>query len=305
MPQTLYLRGNFPLILFIEETQLKLPAAVRVVIEELGENLYITYVEQQPVYGFELCAYTVDTSGVQTIIIQSSGANIVFNTAWFNPDASLLVPGIDNTIEFSDCVISNLSINTTGRNALHFERQSMLNSVNANLSMTLLTGLKVRGRTTNKIDARNHSVVQISVCLAKDCKRTFSFNKDTTSMIAVTCSTRGSREVLEDRELWSISDMLDSIVPVDETADTTYDVNMMDCEQSDSGGGAAAAAQSQASRPTCAVCREASPEMLLIPCNHVCLCPHCAGAFHNRNIQLCPVCRASVEKVTRVYISCS
>ena len=49
----------------------------------------------------------------------------------------------------------------------------------------------------------------------------------------------------------------------------------------------------------CCVCKSNDKTSLLIPCGHKCLCEQCAKRFHRG--ARCPLCRAAVQSVQRVY----
>ena len=293
MTRKLHLVGNFPLILFVQSNCLLVPRALQLDLIYSNDVLTITCHGQQPNMGFELCEYKLNLNELERIVLESRNAHVVFQQATLASDAHIHMIGPHNTVEFWECFAENLVIDSSAENTLKFDRQPLLNSVDASLSHTLLTGLKVRGRSSNVIAARQHSAVELSVGLAKDNSRMFSFSKDDSSMIAVTCSARGAREVVEDSELWSISDTLESIVPTGSNA-SRY---LMDWTET--------ATPSTDTTPNCAVCLSARPEMLVQPCNHLCLCQSCARNLCERNIEACPMCRGSVGALTQVWISCS
>jgi hypothetical protein len=55
--------------------------------------------------------------------------------------------------------------------------------------------------------------------------------------------------------------------------------------------------------PTCVVCEENPPGVLLEPCGHVNICSTCFSADENRGaFRLCPTCRAEVTRGLRAYI---
>lgn len=212
MIDTLHICGTFPLVVFVESNAIRLARAHRIVAATIDTQLYITFVEEHPSFGYETHGYEYDLSGLTCVVLRSSQTYVVFNRASFAQTAHLNVVGAGNTVEFWSCCMSNLYIDSYAKTELRFDQQPLLDSVSAHLQHTLVTGLKVRGAAMNSIDARDNSAVQLSVGLAKDCRRTFDFRKDNSSMISVVCSHRGSREVLEDRELWSITDGLEGIV---------------------------------------------------------------------------------------------
>ncbi len=54
---------------------------------------------------------------------------------------------------------------------------------------------------------------------------------------------------------------------------------------------------------TCAVCLDAPKECALQPCGHACVCAACAAALLARpGGGACPLCRAVVTSVARVYL---
>jgi len=48
----------------------------------------------------------------------------------------------------------------------------------------------------------------------------------------------------------------------------------------------------------CKVCIEEITNALLEPCNHLCVCEGCANRLTN-----CPICRAKIENVKKIFIS--
>lgn len=291
--KTLNLRGNFPLVFYLENDGFKLPAALAIDIYycEYTSSLNITYCEQISSCGFELLDYRYELSGLEKICLECSESTVVFQTLSFSQNTHLDVLGHNNTVKLINCALSHLTLTTSRQNSIQFDQQPVFNSIDATLWGTLITGLKVRGKLRNTFKARHHSAIELSIGLSKENRRTFSFEKDNTSLITVKCSQRGSREVVEESELWSISGCLDSIVPVNELP--SYELDMP-FESLDS-----------KSRPSCAVCFCALPEMLIEPCKHLCLCPHCANDIHGRNMRTCPICRSNIDRVTQVIVSCS
>ena len=49
----------------------------------------------------------------------------------------------------------------------------------------------------------------------------------------------------------------------------------------------------------CVFCLSRRPVMALLPCGHVCVCEQCAPLVGDK---ACPLCRAAVERVARVYL---
>lgn len=50
----------------------------------------------------------------------------------------------------------------------------------------------------------------------------------------------------------------------------------------------------------CVVCLESPAQVAVIPCGHVCVCTECA-----QQQELCPICRAAVERMLRLFFSAS
>ena len=48
--------------------------------------------------------------------------------------------------------------------------------------------------------------------------------------------------------------------------------------------------------PACVVCFRSERLLVLTPCGHVCVCEDCA-----HDLEVCPMCRAGVEQIYRVY----
>ena len=51
-----------------------------------------------------------------------------------------------------------------------------------------------------------------------------------------------------------------------------------------------------AANSECVVCLDGRRECVFVPCGHVATCEQCSGTLVN-----CPICRASIERVVRVY----
>ena len=62
---------------------------------------------------------------------------------------------------------------------------------------------------------------------------------------------------------------------------------------------AAKARAEKAATNECAICMDASCDVALVPCGHVCCCEGCA-----RQLKECPSCRVDVEGTSRVYLAC-
>lgn len=50
---------------------------------------------------------------------------------------------------------------------------------------------------------------------------------------------------------------------------------------------------------SCVVCLDSAISHILLPCAHMCLCSDCAALISGKQ---CPICRAVVDNVTRVYV---
>jgi hypothetical protein len=53
--------------------------------------------------------------------------------------------------------------------------------------------------------------------------------------------------------------------------------------------------------PECCLCLSASPEMVVLPCLHFCLCSDCASTMMASKTPTCPKCRGPVESIKRLY----
>lgn len=51
----------------------------------------------------------------------------------------------------------------------------------------------------------------------------------------------------------------------------------------------------------CVVCEDAKKEVMLMPCNHMCLCKTCANRCLFKTIKECPMCRAKIEDSKEVF----
>jgi hypothetical protein len=51
--------------------------------------------------------------------------------------------------------------------------------------------------------------------------------------------------------------------------------------------------------PRCCICMDRQPDMLIRPCNHLCLCQICSAALLRR----CPQCRVAIRTIERIYVS--
>lgn len=55
-------------------------------------------------------------------------------------------------------------------------------------------------------------------------------------------------------------------------------------------------------RAPCAVCLEAMPDRLVKPCNHLALCCKCAAQVKRERPPRCPLCRAVIVKIEKVFL---
>ncbi|UJR27863.1 hypothetical protein I4U23_009128 [Adineta vaga] len=53
----------------------------------------------------------------------------------------------------------------------------------------------------------------------------------------------------------------------------------------------------------CTVCLDRIRDTVLIPCGHICLCYSCADELHQRGTRQCPICRATIISINRVYLA--
>jgi hypothetical protein len=60
---------------------------------------------------------------------------------------------------------------------------------------------------------------------------------------------------------------------------------------------------SQNTLPNCIICDDGLVNMILLPCNHVCVCEGCCTALFESGHRNCPVCRAFIVSKNKVYIS--
>jgi len=56
----------------------------------------------------------------------------------------------------------------------------------------------------------------------------------------------------------------------------------------------------------CVVCMGEKAEYILLPCGHLCLCGDCKSGFRphgsgGSGLTACPKCRASIDKIQKVY----
>ena len=51
-------------------------------------------------------------------------------------------------------------------------------------------------------------------------------------------------------------------------------------------------------RLVCSICSDEKKEYMCTPCNHICLCLSCK----NKGFRKCPMCRADVERIAKVFI---
>lgn len=52
---------------------------------------------------------------------------------------------------------------------------------------------------------------------------------------------------------------------------------------------------------TCVICKDRKKNVLIIPCNHVCLCLSCYDELR-QNQNTCPICREIIQEMKRVYL---
>ena len=55
----------------------------------------------------------------------------------------------------------------------------------------------------------------------------------------------------------------------------------------------------------CVVCQVEKANVAVVPCGHVCLCQSCSNTYQNlrRGAKQCPICRGSMEKTMKIYLS--
>jgi Zinc finger, C3HC4 type (RING finger) len=58
-------------------------------------------------------------------------------------------------------------------------------------------------------------------------------------------------------------------------------------------------APSSSSIRRCVICMTCEPNMLLGPCNHLCICQNCGSS---PTIRTCPICRVAIQNRTVVYM---
>jgi len=51
----------------------------------------------------------------------------------------------------------------------------------------------------------------------------------------------------------------------------------------------------------CVVCEDGRKEVLLMPCNHMCLCKNCAESYLFKTMKDCPICRTPVKEFRAVF----
>ena len=63
------------------------------------------------------------------------------------------------------------------------------------------------------------------------------------------------------------------------------------------------APQPEAEESLCVVCMDAPPRCVVLPCMHMCTCEACTQQLVEQGAQSCPVCRAPIERIERVFTS--
>ncbi|CAF0897108.1 unnamed protein product [Adineta steineri] len=53
----------------------------------------------------------------------------------------------------------------------------------------------------------------------------------------------------------------------------------------------------------CTVCFDRKRDTVLIPCGHICLCYSCADELYQRGTRQCPICRATITSINKVYLA--
>jgi hypothetical protein len=56
------------------------------------------------------------------------------------------------------------------------------------------------------------------------------------------------------------------------------------------------------SNKLCSICEDAEIDVIYLPCGHISSCGKCAN-FIYQNHKICPVCRADIRKINKIYIS--
>ena len=52
-------------------------------------------------------------------------------------------------------------------------------------------------------------------------------------------------------------------------------------------------------KTSCCICLEKFPDIVLNPCNHLCLCQDCS---RQHQLKTCPICKTNIHQKIQVYI---
>ena len=273
--------------LVVERNRILVPRAMPMTMQiERDDSLSLVFSTPDPGFGWEMTNYEFDLSKYTEMTIRASAARVVFRSLLIET-LGLRLHGDNNQLDFVACDIRSLNLRSSGTNQILFDPACALHNLTASLRQTLLRGARVSGLDNNSIEAREGSVVQLTIALDLP-ERIFTFEKDDDSQVWVSCSeSGGAREVQQSRELWTISQSgLESICIAKQTPMLL------------------ASAAKPSGSAVCAVCRDSMPCVLIHPCEHACLCEICAARMEAAGLTSCPVCRGDIATLSRVYISC-
>lgn len=51
----------------------------------------------------------------------------------------------------------------------------------------------------------------------------------------------------------------------------------------------------------CIICQSDAKSILLVPCNHLCMCSECSKQLDSNGDRRCPICRKTIDKKIFVY----
>jgi len=272
-------------IVFARPEQISLSTAVKRGLKCTNTSFLCD--SQRPAYGFEQESMHFNWCPEQEATFKFSSSQFIFESMHFE-QLTLTVEGDNNYVSFNACTLGTLVLRISGcGNHVHAGNSEMC---------TVLTDIAPQNTLTCQ-DTLLHSLD------GRFSNARFEFNgafgdgshriNCTGGSIAELNPLESSGKMVEfERDAYS-SVFLHADgekIPVGELQGTLE---------------IGAYTQKRLQKPRCCVCLFLTPDRMLLPCHHLCLCSGCADTMQ-KNISLnCPLCRSGVETIMPVIFSCA
>lgn len=223
--------------------------------------------------------------------VECSNSQLQLETIRFSRETHITLDGEQNFLVLSNCSLERLELSSHRPNNIDFRKQTALTELRATLH-----GSRMQARLCGFAWSSVRSYAGSSIYLYIEPQfhsRTFEFTRDSHSHILIETADEPQRSVTAEHEQWDIERSLKKIL-IEPRADepVSYAIE-------------SSAAPAPTGTPQCVVCQSALPVYLLQPCSHVCLCEECAPSYREHNLPGCPLCRAPIEHIKRVFLACS